>query len=117
MQKSRRCESVAPRPREDVAHRVCGHEFAPDAGNGTAYVYTQSGPGYKPQAQLNASNAAAGGSTAALEAALDIGTPVKQADTPLPLALGFVGAVPITWLQRRARIRLRDRRRNRHGHR
>jgi hypothetical protein len=30
--------------------------------------------------------------------------------SPLPLALGFVGAVPITWLQRRARRRLRDRR-------
>jgi signal peptidase I len=67
------------------------------------------------QPQLNAStaaggNAAAGGSSAALEAALDNGTPVRQTASPLPLALGFVGAVPITWLQRRARTRRRARR-------
>jgi signal peptidase I len=61
------------------------------------------------QPQLNASNAAAGGSTAALQAALDNGAPVRPATSSLPLAFGFVGAVPITWLQRRAR-RLRDRR-------
>jgi signal peptidase I len=65
------------------------------------------------QPQLNASNAAAGGSTAALEAALDTGTPVRPAGSPLPLALGFVGAVPITWLQRRARRRLKSRRQRR----
>jgi signal peptidase I len=62
------------------------------------------------QPQLNASNAAAGGSTATLQAALNNGTPVRPATSPLPLALGFVGAVPVTWLQRRARHRLRDRR-------
>jgi signal peptidase I len=62
------------------------------------------------QPQLNASNAAAGGSSATLAAALDNGTPVRPATSPLPLALGFVGAVPITWLQRRVRRRLRDRR-------
>jgi signal peptidase I len=62
------------------------------------------------QPQLNASNAAAGGSTAALRAALDNGTPVRPATSPLPLALGFAGAVPVTWLQRKARRRLRDRR-------
>ena len=62
------------------------------------------------QPQLNASSAAAGGSTAALEAALDNGTPVRPAASPLPLALGFIGAVPITWLQRRARARRRNRR-------
>jgi signal peptidase I len=61
------------------------------------------------QPQLNASNAAAGGSAATLEAALDQGTPVTPAASPLPLALGFVGAVPITWLQRKARSRLRSR--------
>ena len=64
------------------------------------------------QPQLNAStaaggNAAAGGSSAALEAALDNGTPVSQTASPLPLALGFIGAVPITWLQRKARTRRR----------
>jgi signal peptidase I len=62
------------------------------------------------QPRLNASAAAggsvaAGGSPAALEAALDNGTPVRPATSPLPLALGFVGAVPITWLQRRVRLR------------
>jgi signal peptidase I len=67
------------------------------------------------QPQLNAStaaggNAAAGGSSAALEAALDNGTPIRQTASPLPLALGFVGAVPITWLQRKARTRRRARR-------
>jgi signal peptidase I len=62
------------------------------------------------QPQLNASNAAAGGSAAALDAALDNGTPVRPATSPLPLALGFIGAVPITWLQRRVRVRRRNRR-------
>jgi signal peptidase I len=67
------------------------------------------------QPQLNASsaaggNAAAGGSSAALEAALDNGTPIRQTTSPLPLALGFVGAVPITWLQRVARRRVKARR-------
>jgi signal peptidase I len=65
------------------------------------------------QPQLNASNASAGGSTAALDAALDNGTPVRSAASPLPLALGFVGAVPITWLQRKARRRLKSRRERR----
>jgi signal peptidase I len=62
------------------------------------------------QPQLNASSAAAGGSTAALAAALDNGTPVRPAASPLPLALGFIGAVPVTWLQRRVRARRRNRR-------
>jgi signal peptidase I len=62
------------------------------------------------QPQLNASaaaggNAAAGGSSTALEAALDNGTPIRPATSSLPLALGFIGAVPITWLQRRLRLR------------
>jgi signal peptidase I len=67
------------------------------------------------QPRLNASsaaggNAAAGGSSATLETALDNGTPVRPTTSPLPLALGFVGAVPITWLQRKARRRLKSRR-------
>jgi signal peptidase I len=62
------------------------------------------------QPQLNASNAAAGGSTAALAAALDNGTPVQEAGSALPLGLGFLGAVPLTLLQRTARRRLRNRR-------
>jgi signal peptidase I len=63
------------------------------------------------QPKLNASAAAAGGSSAALTAAMDNGTPVRQAGSALPLALGFAGAVPLTWLQRRARRRLFARRR------
>jgi len=55
-------------------------------------------------------NAAAGGSSAALEAALDNGTPVTPTTSPLPFALGFIGAAPLTWLQRRAKTRLRARR-------
>jgi signal peptidase I len=64
------------------------------------------------QPQLNASNpAAAGGNAAALESAMDNGTPVQQTASPIPLALGFVGAVPITWLQRKLRTRPRNSRR------
>jgi signal peptidase I len=61
------------------------------------------------QPQLNASNAAAGGSSAAQEAAHDNRNPVPAAASPLPLALGFAGAVPLTWLQRRVRDRRRSR--------
>jgi signal peptidase I len=66
------------------------------------------------QPQLNATpaaggNAAAGGSSAVLETALDTGTPLRSAASPLPLALGFAAAVPLTWLQRRVRLRRRSR--------
>jgi signal peptidase I len=62
------------------------------------------------QPRLNAApaaggNAAAGGSSAVLETALDNGTPLRSAASPLPLALGFALAVPLTWLQRRVRLR------------
>jgi signal peptidase I len=62
------------------------------------------------QPQLNASNAASGGSTAALVAAMDNGTPIQSAGSALPLGLGFAGAVPLTLLQRTARRRLKFRR-------
>ena len=62
------------------------------------------------QPQLNASNAAAGGSTAALVSAMDNGTPIQAAGSALPLGLGFLGAVPVTLLQRTARRRLKSRR-------
>jgi|HubBroStandDraft_2_1064218.scaffolds.fasta_scaffold91201_2 signal peptidase I len=62
------------------------------------------------QPQLNATNAASGGSTAALVAAMDNGTPIQSAGSALPLGLGFLGAVPLTLLQRTARRRLKSRR-------
>jgi signal peptidase I len=62
------------------------------------------------QPQLNASNAAAGGSTAALVSAMDNGTPIQAAGSALPLGLGFIGAVPLTLLQRTTRRRLKSRR-------
>ena len=62
------------------------------------------------QPKLNASNAASGGSTSALVSAMDNGTPIQAAGSALPLGLGFLGAVPITLLQRTARRRLKSRR-------
>jgi signal peptidase I len=62
------------------------------------------------QPQLNASNAAAGGSPTALVAAMDNGTPVQAAGSALPFTLGLVGAIPLTLLQRTARRRLKSRR-------
>src|SRR5580692_6130598 len=62
------------------------------------------------QPQLNATNAASGGSTAALAAAMDNGTPIQSAGSALPLGLGFLGAVPLTLLQRTTRRRLKSRR-------
>src|SRR5215472_6601310 len=62
------------------------------------------------QPKLNASAAAAGGSSAALAAAMSNGTPLQSSSSPLPLALGFAFAVPLTWLQRTARRRLSTRR-------
>jgi signal peptidase I len=55
------------------------------------------------QPQLNARTAAA----------LDNGTPVQSSASALPLALGFAGALPLTWLQRRLRLRRRARRASR----
>jgi len=62
------------------------------------------------QPKLNASAAAAGGSSAALEAAMDNGTPIRESGSVLPLALGFAGAVPLTWLEYRVRRRVSARR-------
>jgi signal peptidase I len=61
------------------------------------------------QPKLNASAAAAGGSSAVLAKAMDNGTPLQTAGSALPLTLGFAGAVPLTWLQRRVRRRLSGR--------
>ena len=67
------------------------------------------------QPQLNASNAAAGGSTAALVSAMDNGTPIQTAGSALPLGLGLGGAIPLTLLQRTVRRRLKARRARRSG--
>lgn len=56
------------------------------------------------QPKLNA--AAASGSSASLAAAMDEGTPLRAVGSALPLALGFAGAIPLTWLQSTARRRL-----------
>ena len=62
------------------------------------------------QPKLNAA-AATASQNAALAAALDNATiPVRPDGSALPLAFGFAGAVPLTWLQRRARRRLSARR-------
>ena len=63
------------------------------------------------QPQLNSPTA--GSSSAALAAAMDNGTPLQSPGpvaAALPLALGFTGAAPLTWLQHRARRRLSARR-------
>jgi signal peptidase I len=69
------------------------------------------------QPKLTASSSAQF-NTAALDAAsLDTAPPVRvqPAWSPLPLALGLGGAVPLTWLQRRVRNRIARRRRDRAG--
>ena len=66
------------------------------------------------QPQLN--SPAASSSNAALAAAMDNGTALRPAGpvaSALPLALGFTGAVPLTWLQHRARRRISARRKRR----
>ena len=114
----------------EVSYDSRGHQGDPGGGTipesgvlGRAFVIiwplSRAGilniPATFEQPQLNAqtagaaANAAAGGSAAALESALDDGTPVRPASSPLPLALGFAGAVPLTWLQRRVRLRRRNR--------
>jgi signal peptidase I len=51
-------------------------------------------------------------SAANVATAADIGAPVHPAAPALPYALGFVGAVPLTWLQRRLRRSVRRRSRS-----
>jgi signal peptidase I len=110
----------------EVSYDSRGHQGDPGGGTipesgvlGRAFVIiwpaSRAGvlniPATFEQPQLNAqtagaaANAAAGGSAAALEN----GTQVRPASPPLPLALGFAGAVPLTWLQRRIRVRRRHR--------
>jgi signal peptidase I len=64
-------------------------------------------------------SAAATASAAQDAAARLVGARVQPGHPYLPLAAGLVGAVPLTWLQRRARrrfaLRLRERRPHRHS--
>jgi signal peptidase I len=65
------------------------------------------------QPALNGSHAAAasaGGAQPAAGADL-LSARAEPTGQAVPLALGFVGAIPLTWLQRRARLRLATRRR------
>jgi signal peptidase I len=58
-----------------------------------------------------ASAASASGASQALDKELLAGVRLQSAGPTLPLSLGFAGAVPLTWAQRRLRIRIRRRRR------
>jgi hypothetical protein len=66
-------------------------------------------PGTFEQPKLNAA-AAAAGSPAARDTADLLSARLEPSSPALPLALGFAVAVPVTWLQRRARLRLGRRR-------
>jgi signal peptidase I len=110
----------------DVSYDSRGHEGDPGGGAipessvmGRAFVIiwppSKWGflniPATFSQPKLTGSAAAAGGSPAAAAAALDSDTVrVQPAASPLPLALGTLGAVPLTWIQRRVRTRLARRR-------
>jgi signal peptidase I len=66
-------------------------------------------PGTFEQPKLNAS-AAAPGSPPAQDAAGLLSARLEPSSPALPLTLGFAAAVPVTWLQRRARLRIARRR-------
>ena len=59
------------------------------------------------QSQLNASAAPASSGTPGTAAAADaLSARLAPAGPAVPLSLGFAGALPVTWLQRRLRLRL-----------
>src|SRR6202046_497949 len=66
---------------------------------------TFSQPGITSPASASAASASA--ASAAASAAAAGGVPVAAQAPFLPLAAGFAGAVPLTWLQRRGRLRAR----------
>ena len=55
-------------------------------------------------------NAAAAGGQAARDTPGLLSARLEPSSPAVPLAVGFTAAVPVTWLQRRARLRLADRR-------
>jgi signal peptidase I len=71
----------------------------------------------QPGVEKPAGSAAARNATSAATAALLKAAVIRPEPSYLPLAAGFVGAVPLTLLQRRARRRLRDRLRARRSRR
>jgi signal peptidase I len=76
-------------------------------------TFNQPGIDGKGSAAARSAGSAAG-NTAADQI---LGARVAPDASYLPLAAGFAGAVPLTWLQRRARRQLRDKLRHRHRHR
>ncbi len=70
-----------------------------------------SRPGFRSAAWRDA------GALAGAEAGLALGMPVRPAAPYLPLAGGLAGAVPLTFIERRMRLRLRAARRRRRGER
>ena len=60
------------------------------------------------QPKLNATAAGPGNADTQATASL-LSARLEPSSPALPLTLGFVGAVPITWLQRRVRLRLAGR--------
>ncbi len=66
-------------------------------------------PGTFQQPKLNAA-AAATGAPAAQDAAGQLSARLEPSTPVLPLTLGFAAAVPVTWLQRRLRLRVARRR-------
>jgi signal peptidase I len=64
------------------------------------------------QPKLNASAAGSGAGTgnSAAETAALLSARLQPSGPALPLSLGFAGALPLTWLQRRVRVRIAGRR-------
>ena len=64
------------------------------------------------QPKLNASAASSGAGTgnSAAETAALLSARLQPSGPALPLSLGFAGALPLTWLQRRVRVRIAGRR-------
>jgi signal peptidase I len=110
----------------DVSYDSRGHTGDPGGGSipesavvGRAFVviwpvsqWTILGiPSTFQQPKLNASLGSAGGSAGSAQvAAADLGAAAHPASPALPFAFGFAGAVPLTWAQRKVRLRRAGRR-------
>jgi signal peptidase I len=109
----------------DVSYDSRGHVGDPGGGTipenavaGRAFVViwplsqvnVLSIPSTFQQKALSAAGTSSTVRSAGKVAAADVGAPVQPATPALPYALGFAGAVPLTWLQRRLRASARRRR-------